>query len=104
MSLCLCCLCVTGREGAQTRVGAGKGRRGARAEYQVYSDHVDADAAHDVRRSLHVGHKQRLLQPQCGAGLVQPRRVRIIIYKHLLGFKGALGKMLWYFGKPSGGH
>lgn len=66
-----------GWKGAQACVGAGEGRGGFGSKHQVYSHHVDADAAHDVRRPLHLGHQQRLLQPQRGACLVQPRRVRI---------------------------
>lgn len=66
-----------GRQGAQACVRAGEGRGGLGSQHQVHRHHAHADAADDVRRALHLGHQQRVLQPQRGARLVQPRRVRI---------------------------
>lgn len=61
-----------GRQGAQTCVRAGEGRGGSGPKHQVHRHHAHVDAAHDVRRPLHMGHQQRLLQPQRGARLLQP--------------------------------
>ena len=60
--------------------GERRGGRGGRGESERNGRHVHSHDVNDVRGSLHVGHKQRLLEPISCSGLDQLRRVSPGLY------------------------